>query len=107
MKQYNVNGTNYLAENLASKEGIMVLENAMKVGAVVNQNDVQDYMKAGNLDQLKDVTFGGAGVSFSEVDLDQEIEFAIELAGMVMAQAEKVAVKRLINAEFDAGLGKL
>ena len=107
MKQVIVNGQSYLANDLANGEGGLVVEKALTIGAKVTQADVQNYMKAANLDTLKDITFGGAGVSYSVVELDEDINFAIEVAGLVMARAEKVAVKNLINQEFDAGLGKL
>lgn len=106
MKQVIVNGQSYLGE-LVQTEGGMTVKNAMAVGGNVTKNDVQNYIKAENLDELKDITFGGAGVAFSTVDLDKEIVFAFEVAELVMENAKAVAVKNLENREFDGGLGKM
>jgi hypothetical protein len=108
MKQYTVNGQNYLAADLSTGEGgIMSLEKAMPVGVSVTKTDVANYMKAANLDELKDISFGGAGVAFSEVSLNKDIEMAINIAGLVMAEAQETALDKLVNREFDQALGKM
>lgn len=105
LKQVVVNGVSYLGV-LTVGEGKTVVEKAMQLGGAPTKLDVDLYLQKENLGQLKDITFGGSGVSFSEVDLDQEIKFALEVSNLLMVQAKKVAVKNLENAEFRSGLGK-
>lgn len=107
MKQVIVNGQSYLAKDLAQGEGTLTVEKALATGATVTKNDVARYMKAENLGELKDIDFGGAGVAYSTVELDKEIDFAIKVAGLVMDEAKATAVKKLVNQEFDSGLGKI
>ena len=107
MKQVIVNGQSYLADNLAQGEGSLVVEKAMPTGPQVSKNDVAKYMKAANLGELKDITFGGNGVAFSEVSLDKDIIFSIKVAGLVMAEAQDTALDKLVNREFDTALGKM
>ena len=105
MKQVTVNGKNYLAAKLTNAEGALVVVQALEVGTQVTKTDVQNYMKAENLGELKDISFGGAGVSYSEVDLNKDILFAIKVAELVMDEAKETAVDKLVNREFDNGLG--
>ena len=107
MKQVIVNGQSYLADNLAQGEGGLVVEKAMPTMAQVTKNDVANYMKAANLGELKDISFGGNGVSFSEVGLDKDIVFAIKVASLVMSEAQDTALDKLVNREFDTALGKM
>ena len=104
MKQVIVNGQSYLAEKLVQGEGTLEVVNALATGPTVTKNDVANYMKAENLGELKTISFGGAGVAFSEVALDKDIVFAIKVAGLVMEEAKATAVDKLVNSEFDAGL---
>ncbi len=106
MKQVIVNGQSYLG-TLSEGEGKLTVEKALAIGASVTKTDVANYFKADNLGSLKDITFGGNGVSYSEVELDDDIKFAIQVAGLVMENAKGSAVRKLENAEFDGGLGKL
>jgi len=105
MKQVIVNGQSYLAEELVQGDNALIVVGALATGPRVTKGDVAAYMKAENLDELKDITFGGAGVSFSEVALDKDIEFAIKVNALVMEEAADTAVKKLVNREFDNGLG--
>lgn len=107
MKQVIVNGQSYLAEALNQGEGALVVKGALAIAGNPTKADVARYMKAANLEELKDITFGGAGVAYSEVALDKEIEFAIKVSELVMAEAQATAVKKLVNKEFDTGLGKI
>ena len=106
MNQVTVNGQNYLG-TLTEGEGKLIVENGMAIGSTVTKGDVQRYFQAENLGQLKDITFGGNGVSFAEVELDEDIKFAIKVAGRVMENDKSVAVRKLENAEFVSGLGKM
>ncbi len=105
MKQVTVNGNTYLAAGMTNGEDGLTVAQALQVNGQVTKNDVARYMKAENLDELKDITFGGAGVAYSEVALDKDIEFAIKVAGLVMDEAKATAVDKLVNREFDGGLG--
>lgn len=107
MKQVIVNGQSYLAEALVNAEGALTVKNALAINGNPTKADVANYMKAANLETLKDITFGGAGVAYSEVALDKDIEFAIKVQGLVMEEAQATAVKKLVNKEFDLGLGKM
>lgn len=107
MRQVIVNGVSYLGELQAKEGGGFSLLAAMKTaGNQVSKADIQRYLELENLDDLKTVEFGGAGVSYTVQDLDDEIMFALEVGELVMAQAKKVAVAKLENNEFRTGLGK-
>ena len=106
MNQVIVNGQSYLGE-LVQGENTLTVEGALATGATVTKSDVQRYLEAENLGTLKNISFGGAGVSFSQVELDKEITFAFEVAELVMSNAKDVAVRKLENAEFRSGLGKM
>ena len=106
MNQVIVNGQSYLGE-LVQGENTLTVEGALATGASVTKTDVQRYLEAENLGTLKNISFGGAGVSFSQVELDKEITFAFEVAELVMSNAKDVAVRKLENAEFRSGLGKM
>ena len=106
MEQVIVNGQSYLG-SLVQGENSLTVEGAFATGPQVTKQDVQRYLEAENLGTLKNISFGGAGVSFSQVELDDEIAFAFEVAELVMANAKSVAVRKLENAEFRTGLGKM
>ena len=106
MNQVIVNGQSYLGV-LDHGENQLTVVGAMATGPTVTKADVQRYLEAENLGTLKNISFGGAGVSFSQVELDTEIAFAFEVAELVMANAKSVAVRKLENAEFRSGLGKM
>ncbi len=105
MKQVIVNGQNYLGI-LTEGEGKLVVEAGLPVGSSVTKEDIEAYFKAKNLGTLKNITFGGNGVSFSEVNLNADMELYIQVAGLVMEGAKSTAVLKLENREFEGGLGK-
>jgi len=105
MKIVTVNGISYLGAIEKTDEGITLTE-AMPIGGpAVTKAEVEAYYKKGNLGELKTVTFGGAGISFSEVGLSDDVVMFCKMAELVMEQAKKVAVKKLENGEFTNGLG--
>ena len=108
MKVVTVNGVSYLAVLEESENGGIVLKDALALnGTNVSQMEVTDYYKKGNLGQLKVVTFGGSGISYSVADITDDIVMFCKIADLALEQAKKVAVKNLENMEFSNVLGKM
>jgi len=105
MKQVIVNGVSYLGDLEVTENGVVV-KDAIQVGDVVTRADVTRYFEESNVGNLKSVTFGGNGISFSEMELDDDIKNYLQIAELVMNQAKSVAVRKLENAEFRSELGK-
>jgi len=106
MKIVTVNGVSYLAVLEEGEAGI-VLKDAMEIGGNVTQYEVTDYYKRGNLGDLKEVTFGGSGISYSVSEIGDDVVMFCKIADLALEQAKKVAVKNLENKEFSNVLGKL
>jgi hypothetical protein len=107
MKQVTINGVSYLGV-LKDTEGTLELSQAM----VTNQNgiskaDVEAYLGKQNLGTLETITFGGTGASYTVQDLTDEVDMFFKMGKLVMDQSQKVAVKKLQNAEFKANMGKM
>jgi hypothetical protein len=105
MKQVIVNGVSYLGDLEVTDNGVVV-KDAIQIGQVVTRADVTRYFEESNVGNLKSVSFGGNGISFSEMELDDDIKNYLQIAKLVMDQAKSVAVRKLENTEYRNELGK-
>lgn len=95
-----VGGKTYLG-NVEEKNGKVVISNALPLrGSEPNQADMKTYIKASNLNELKNFTFRGNG-SFmtSELDDYQKANFASLCDAFAIAQ--KIAPRTIENDQFD------
>ncbi len=106
MNQVIVNGVSYLG-TLVEDEGNVEVKDAVQTGNTITKADVTRWFEKNNTDELETVRFGGNGISFSVINLTDDVEMFIKMAELVMIQAKSVAVRKLENREFRGGLGKL
>jgi hypothetical protein len=105
MKQVIVNGVSYLGDLEVTENGVVV-KDAIQIGQVVTRADVTRYFEEANVGNLKSVNFGGNGISYTEMELDDDIKNFLQVSKLVMDQAKTVAVRKLENSEFRNELGK-
>lgn len=106
MKIVTVNGQSYLGNLEKTDEEVKVTEAFALPDPYVHAGTVADYMEAKEMGKLTLVSFGGAGVSYSENDLDEEVQLEFKTQELQMEQALKTAPKKLVVQEFRNRLGK-
>ena len=107
MEQVIVNGVSYLGTLEVTEAGVKVKDGIKTGGNDVTRQDVSNYAMAKNLGKLENPTFGGNGISYTSNPLDDDMIMFVKMSDLVMEQADKVAVKNLVNREYQSGLGKL
>lgn len=99
-----VDGTDYLA-NASSTHNVISEAAMIPDGVAVTVRMVDDYIKLRNLGKLTVLEISNA--TFSKRELDLEEKAYVDLACRLFVQAEKIAVKGLVNKCFDGLLGKM
>ena len=95
-----LDGATYLVDTLETKDtGEIVLAGALRVNCI-DESALSAYLKAENLDALTEITSGG-NVSYSTQELNADLKDAYAILISTFAKADRTAVPKLINAEFD------
>ena len=106
MKIVTVNGICFLGE-LRVEEGKVIIDKSMEIeNTNITEEDITDYLEAEHLGNLKERSFGGSGVTYGEEDLDDEMQFQLEVQKTTLEFAKKTAQGEMVIENFKSRLGK-
>ena len=107
MKIITIGSVVYLGDIKKTDEGVSV-ENALCLGKSVNvgKGHLAEYVKTKQIGKLlPSILVRGTGSTFTECDLDEDMQTELQILGVRMAQAVKLAVPELINKKFSSLIG--
>lgn len=101
MKIVTVGNAVYLG-TIAYDDNSVTVKAALSVSGDVTPTDLKNYLKHENAGTLeKDIVIRGNAAVFSERELSDDLQDSLTILQAQFKKAEKVALPRLVNAEFD------
>ena len=108
MKKVTINGVMYIGNLKTTKNDAFNIKDAMILTQTgeLTTNDFGNYLKDKVNKKLREVNFGGTGISYSVEELTKTEEVTLKTCELTMGLAKDTAVPKLVTNRFDELLGK-